>query len=101
MIRRPPRSTLFPYTTLFRSCVRDKEKNHGRRSFIDGYIPSKTDTIVILDDVLTTGGNINEIIQKLKKTGSKVGRAIIVVERSKVKLSIPYEALFNVDEIIS
>src|SRR2546422_2634198 len=24
MIRRPPRSTLFPYTTLFRSCVRDR-----------------------------------------------------------------------------
>src|SRR5438874_9202477 len=24
MIRRPPRSTLFPYTTLFRSCVRPK-----------------------------------------------------------------------------
>src|SRR5260370_35698411 len=23
MIRRPPRSTLFPYTTLFRSCNRD------------------------------------------------------------------------------
>src|SRR5438874_5735465 len=23
MIRRPPRSTLFPYTTLFRSCERD------------------------------------------------------------------------------
>src|SRR2546427_1277455 len=27
MIRRPPRSTLFPYTTLFRSTIRDK---HGR-----------------------------------------------------------------------
>src|SRR3712207_7759899 len=26
MIRRPPRSTLFPYTTLFRSCSR-----HGER----------------------------------------------------------------------
>src|SRR5438105_10028963 len=24
MIRRPPRSTLFPYTTLFRSLVRDR-----------------------------------------------------------------------------
>src|SRR2546425_7295372 len=24
MIRRPPRSTLFPYTTLFRSCVGDR-----------------------------------------------------------------------------
>src|SRR3712207_7803246 len=24
MIRRPPRSTLFPYTTLFRSCTRSR-----------------------------------------------------------------------------
>src|SRR5256885_7991170 len=26
MIRRPPRSTLFPYTTLFRSCLRLSRK---------------------------------------------------------------------------
>src|SRR5258708_19312077 len=26
MIRRPPRSTLFPYTTLFRSCRRNKAR---------------------------------------------------------------------------
>src|SRR3712207_9344884 len=30
MIRRPPRSTLFPYTTLFRSVVR--RLSHGHRS---------------------------------------------------------------------
>src|SRR3712207_6114131 len=29
MIRRPPRSTLFPYTTLFRSRVRDDELHEG------------------------------------------------------------------------
>src|SRR5256885_10521812 len=29
MIRRPPRSTLFPYTTLFRSSLRRKEKTLG------------------------------------------------------------------------
>src|SRR3712207_8477946 len=28
MIRRPPRSTLFPYTTLFRSQVRDVNNNN-------------------------------------------------------------------------
>src|SRR5437868_10413028 len=28
MLRRPPRSTLFPYTTLFRS---DRERTHGAR----------------------------------------------------------------------
>src|SRR5688572_31944261 len=27
MIRRPPRSTLFPYTTLFRSCSQDMIKS--------------------------------------------------------------------------
>src|SRR2546430_17645019 len=31
MIRRPPRSTLFPYTTLFRSLWCRKEWRHGRR----------------------------------------------------------------------
>src|SRR3712207_7314478 len=30
MIRRPPRSTLFPYTTLFRSGVRDALERLGR-----------------------------------------------------------------------
>src|SRR5256885_7831188 len=29
MIRRPPRSTLFPYTTLFRSCAEDFCADHG------------------------------------------------------------------------
>src|SRR5258708_14618050 len=29
MIRRPPRSTLFPYTTLFRSHIRLRHADHG------------------------------------------------------------------------
>src|SRR3712207_7413116 len=29
MIRRPPRSTLFPYTTLFRSGEVDEQRAHG------------------------------------------------------------------------
>src|SRR5256885_3028376 len=33
MIRRPPRSTLFPYTTLFRSLDNRAEKRHVRRIF--------------------------------------------------------------------
>src|SRR2546430_5825256 len=33
MIRRPPRSTLFPYTTLFRSSTRLVRCSSSRRSF--------------------------------------------------------------------
>src|SRR2546427_8575882 len=36
MIRRPPRSTLFPYTTLFRSgCVAARNAAHFRRGRFD------------------------------------------------------------------
>src|SRR2546430_12470941 len=31
MIRRPPRSTLFPYTTLFRSAAGDEQIGPGRK----------------------------------------------------------------------
>src|SRR3712207_6919144 len=38
MIRRPPRSTLFPYTTLFRSAdvvARERDLLHGREVEVD------------------------------------------------------------------
>src|SRR5262245_64625069 len=36
MIRRPPRSTLFPYTTLFRSCVPPGSRRRSRQSCAQG-----------------------------------------------------------------
>src|SRR5256885_10575793 len=41
MIRRPPRSTLFPYTTLFRSVVHFHF--HGRRAQSDGSFRSQAE----------------------------------------------------------
>src|SRR5687767_15304909 len=34
MIRRPPRSTLFPYTTLFRSCLQSAQTEAGQREVL-------------------------------------------------------------------
>src|SRR2546426_2227412 len=58
MIRRPPRSTLFPYTTLFRS----------RR-------------VVILDDVCSKGGSTAQAIEKAKAAGMLVLGALCLVDR--------------------
>src|SRR3712207_7159707 len=46
MIRRPPRSTLFPYTTLFRSEIRDRtgksysfdERSDGLKYFLSYFV---------------------------------------------------------------
>src|SRR5256885_9410045 len=45
MIRRPPRSTLFPYTTLFRSLknVTYLERKDGKRLFLTDYRPPGSD----------------------------------------------------------
>src|SRR5258708_14687670 len=37
MIRRPPRSTLFPYTTLFRSPLEIVDGGHGSLVFTESY----------------------------------------------------------------
>src|SRR5687768_18239454 len=38
MIRRPPRSTLFPYTTLFRSFAYQRKKIRDYQSYSDKYL---------------------------------------------------------------
>src|SRR2546426_2331821 len=40
MIRRPPRSTLFPYTTLFRSLERRRSAQGGREIRVGGEHPA-------------------------------------------------------------
>src|SRR2546430_6986078 len=46
MIRRPPRSTLFPYTTLFRSAWRDGRFDN--RDFLDAFSPPDRKLLVFL-----------------------------------------------------
>src|SRR3712207_7479559 len=38
MIRRPPRSTLFPYTTLFRSVAEEQRREPGAARVRDGVV---------------------------------------------------------------
>src|SRR2546426_2245225 len=40
MIRRPPRSTLFPYTTLFRSVFYGSSKDRKRKSWLKAFVDS-------------------------------------------------------------
>src|SRR2546422_11548903 len=50
MIRRPPRSTLFPYTTLFRSCPQPEYPDSLKRRGIGGH--------VLLEVVVDTLGRV-------------------------------------------
>src|SRR3712207_9304727 len=53
MIRRPPRSTLFPYTTLFRSRVRSLLDEHGNK--LREALPARPVQVVGLTSVPRAG----------------------------------------------
>lgn len=52
----------------------------GGKLYINGI--SKSDTIVIVDDVLSTGGTMDAILGGIRKIGAKVAAAAVVVDKS-------------------
>src|SRR3712207_7974929 len=73
MIRRPPRSTLFPYTTLFRSCTLEFENN---REIYDWLV----DTLPFPDPPRQTEFarlNLNYTVMSKRKLLSLVERKLV------------------------
>src|SRR5258707_8459815 len=62
MIRRPPRSTLFPYTTLFRSVV----FRHSELPFLAcGYLLAELITVVVFGSLIVCELRRQKLLQKL------------------------------------
>jgi orotate phosphoribosyltransferase len=80
--------------------VREKPKNHGRNTWIDGYVPQKGEKVWIIDDVFSTGGSIKEMVGIIKKTGAKVLGASVVVRRSNKKITPICNSVLVLDDII-
>src|SRR2546430_13376335 len=78
MIRRPPRSTLFPYTTLFRSDPRSLQP-----ATRDGYFP-------LCDPVASTPGTIPQSVRgtdrkstRLNSSHSQISYAVFCLKKKK------------------
>ena len=64
MIRRPPRSTLFPYTTLFRSDTVDRE----RIAFVKHYFNADWPTRSLYHVMINTAVGNEAVIQTILNT---------------------------------
>src|SRR3712207_8403488 len=73
MIRRPPRSTLFPYTTLFRSrgIAVDKDGNVYITGFADAAYPT-------LNPIQTYGGGSRDAFRSEEHTSELQSRQYLV-----------------------
>jgi orotate phosphoribosyltransferase len=74
--------------------VRPSVKNYGIRDNIVGEYNS-TDRCIIIDDVITSGGSIEEVVEVLNGKVNLVGAAVIVDREQGYKCSIPVESLYK------
>src|SRR2546422_7894062 len=90
MIRRPPRSTLFPYTTLFRS-VPYGRKISAKLAFLGGLTPSETisNTVVLVSSRFTLGlGRSEEHTSELQSRLHLVCR-LLLEKKNRQKIRRP------------
>lgn len=60
--------------------VRKQAKEHGSKQRVEGEVKAG-DSVVVIDDVLTTGESVVQAIQEVEKLGAKVLRVVCVVDR--------------------
>src|SRR2546430_7080173 len=83
MIRRPPRSTLFPYTTLFRSHVQQANDAAGRR--LEGHRPAQTRAVRDAQRDWERPGQADRKSTRLNSSHSQISYAVFCLKKKKKK----------------
>ncbi len=62
--------------------VRKKAKEHGRQRRIEGNF-SAGDSVVVVDDVITTGGSTIQAIEAIEEAGGQIAFVLVLVDREE------------------
>src|SRR2546428_9189000 len=88
MIRRPPRSTLFPYTTLFRSPFTSRSAWQGRPEFDESAQTYQIQiSVPVLVDGQPAGARSEEHTSELQLRSDLVCRLLLEKKKNKTTLT--------------
>jgi orotate phosphoribosyltransferase len=75
------------------------ERQDGAMTLRRGFIIGETDRVLVVEDVLTTGGSTRETMQVATAAGGRVVGAASIVDRSTggVQLDVPFNTLLQID----
>ena len=82
--------------------IRKESRKHGTNSRIEGALGNK---ILVIEDVATTGGSIEDAVSVLRAEGSEVDTALVVVDREEGakerlnKIDVSLISLVTISEI--
>lgn len=84
--------------------VRKEEKRHGTGKLIEGNLSEK-DVVAIVEDVVTTGGSVMKSIKAVEKTGAKVSKVLVVLDREEgadkkfLELGYEFSSIFKFSDL--
>ncbi len=85
--------------------IRKKPKGHGTQAYIEGPCLAEGAKVVVLEDVVTTGGSALTAVERLQDAGYEVTQTLSLVDREQgggelyQSKDIKFTALFSIKEI--
>jgi len=83
--------------------VRKESKKHGTQKMIEGPSLQKGDHVVMLEDVITTGGSVLKAIHEVEAVGAKVVKTICLVDRNEGAVqtleAYGYSPIFTLEDL--
>jgi len=82
-----------------RSIIAERKDSGEGREFKRGFQVGAGDRVLVVDDILTTGGSIRDVLDALRERGAEVVGVGVMVDRSggKVDFGVPFFACLTVD----
>ena len=84
--------------------VRNQKKYYGTSKLVEGVLNSG-ETVMIVEDIMTTGGQVLEAAKSLKDAGAKIDRIVGVIDRQEgarqaiESAGYVFEALFTTADL--
>jgi orotate phosphoribosyltransferase len=77
------------------------ERINGKMEFRRGFTLSPSDNVLVVEDIITTGGSVLEVIETVKDCGAKIAGLSCFVDRSngKAKFDVPFKPLLVMDVV--
>ncbi|MCG6958962.1 orotate phosphoribosyltransferase [bacterium BMS3Abin03] len=71
------------------------ERVEGKMKFRRGFTLSPSDNVLIVEDIITTGGSVKGVIEAVKSCGAKIAGLSCLVDRSngEAKFDVPFNPL--------
>ncbi|GAX40869.1 orotate phosphoribosyltransferase [Tolypothrix sp. NIES-4075] len=85
--------------------IRKEAKGHGTKAYIEGPTLPENATVVVLEDVVTTGRSAMKAVERLRDAGYTVTEVISLIDRLQggaefyQSVGLKFEAVFTIEDI--